>query len=145
MTPKPPAAAPKPNRRVGSAAATLAGSLLLAAFYLRFGCPLRTLTGIACPGCGMTRALRALLRLDAAEALRMHPLVCLLPAAAVWLLLALLGRRLPPKTERRLLLAAALLLVAVYCIRLIAGDPLVKPDVSHSVLHTILSFWREPL
>ena len=37
-------------------------------------CPWRRLTGTNCPGCGMTRALMALLRGDLDHALGMHPL-----------------------------------------------------------------------
>lgn len=38
-------------------------------------CLFRTLTGFYCPGCGMTRALHALVHLDLVTALRMNPLV----------------------------------------------------------------------
>ncbi|HEY9254807.1 MAG TPA: DUF2752 domain-containing protein [Stenotrophomonas sp.] len=38
-------------------------------------CLFRALTGFYCPGCGMTRALHALLHLDLGTALRMNPLV----------------------------------------------------------------------
>ncbi len=43
---------------------------------LAFGtvCPFRILFGTPCPGCGMTRALLLLLRLDFRGALSMHPL-----------------------------------------------------------------------
>lgn len=51
---------------------------LIAVFYLSFGCPVRLLTGVSCPGCGMTRALFALLKLDFSLAFEMHPLVLLL-------------------------------------------------------------------
>jgi hypothetical protein len=142
MLQTPPAAAPGRKKRFRCLPATLLGIVLLVGIYIRIGCPLRWLTGLACPGCGMTRALAALLRLDFSAALRMHPLVCLLPPAAVWLVFGLLGRRLPQKTERRLIVAAAALLVTVYLIRLLAGDSVVKPDFSSSVLHNILSFWR---
>ncbi len=37
-------------------------------------CPFARLSGHPCPGCGMTRATLALLRLDWAEAVRWHPL-----------------------------------------------------------------------
>ena len=42
-------------------------------------CPFRFFFGISCPGCGMTRALLAALRLDFAAAFSYHPLFFLLP------------------------------------------------------------------
>lgn len=142
MPQTPPAAAGQERKkRFRQLPATLLGVAVLTWIYLEIGCPLRWLTGIACPGCGMTRALAALIRLDFSAALQMHPLVFLLPTAAVWLVLGLLGRRLPKKTERCLIFAAAALLLAVYLIRLSAGDPVVKPDFSSSVLHKIICFF----
>lgn len=49
-------------------------------------CLFRVLTGLYCPGCGMTRALHALLHADAATAWTMNPMMvlmlALLPAMA---------------------------------------------------------------
>lgn len=63
-------------------------------------CPLKTFTGLPCPGCGTTRAALALGRLDVVGAFAVSPL-----AAAGWTLLvagglvagtlALAGRELP--------------------------------------------------
>jgi len=48
------------------------GALVVAG--LPWPCPLHTLTGIPCPSCGLTRALRLALHGDLAGATRMHPL-----------------------------------------------------------------------
>ena len=49
-----------------------------------FVCPINFLTGWHCPGCGLTRMLAALLRLDLYQAFRFNPLLfVLLPAAIV--------------------------------------------------------------
>lgn len=45
------------------------------------GCPIKFLTGISCPGCGMTRAYIALLHLDFKDAFYYHPLW---PLPIVW-------------------------------------------------------------
>lgn len=51
-------------------------------------CLFRALTGFYCPGCGMTRALHALLHLDIATAFRMNPAVmtglALVPGLVAW-------------------------------------------------------------
>ena len=59
----------------------LAALVVLAAmmYLLRLGCPVRRLTGIPCPGCGMTRAVLALLEGDIAGALQLHGMVWSLP------------------------------------------------------------------
>ncbi len=56
--------------------------LLLAAVGLLFGCPVKRITGLPCPGCGMTRACLSLLRLDFAAAVRWHPLCFIIPLLA---------------------------------------------------------------
>lgn len=42
------------------------------------GCPIRWLTGVPCPSCGLTRATLALLRLRPQEAFAWHPMVFLI-------------------------------------------------------------------
>lgn len=63
--------------------------LLIAVLGLVFlvlepGCPVRRLTGVPCPGCGMSRAWLAVLRLDLTGAVSYHPMFWALPMAA-WL------------------------------------------------------------
>lgn len=48
--------------------------LVAAVFLLDISCPIRKLTGFPCPGCGMTRAWLAVLKLNFKEAFRFHPL-----------------------------------------------------------------------
>lgn len=43
------------------------------------GCPIKFITGVSCPGCGMTRAILSVLRLDFAGAFHYHPLFFLAP------------------------------------------------------------------
>ena len=45
------------------------------AITLDWGCPIRRITGVPCPGCGVTRATLSLLQLDFAKALRLNPAV----------------------------------------------------------------------
>lgn len=57
--------------------------LYLILFTLGITCPIKWLTGISCPGCGMTRAWKAALTLDLQAAFHYHPLWFLLPPFAV--------------------------------------------------------------
>ncbi len=53
---------------------------------LDWPCLIRSLTGVPCPSCGMSRAWLAAFRLDFAQAFRMHPLFWSVPVlAALWL------------------------------------------------------------
>ena len=105
--------------------------VIIAAFYLRHGCPIRFFTGISCPGCGMSRALSALLRLDFPLAFEMHPLVFLLPVAAI----VFFTRKLIPRKILRLLYASSLiLLLTVYIVRMTQHGDIVYADFSSGLL-----------
>lgn len=54
--------------------------------FLGAGCPIRLITGIPCAGCGMTRSVVSLIKLDLAAALYYHPLIVLMPFIPVLLL-----------------------------------------------------------
>ena len=54
----------------------------LVLYLLDVGCIFRLMTGIPCPGCGMTRAWLAALRLDFAAAFAYHPLFWVVPICA---------------------------------------------------------------
>ena len=84
------------RRRLG---AWLAAGVVAATVWLAIGwvprpdgpgytvCALKRVTGVSCPGCGMTRALGALARGDVAGAVALHPLAIPLvaEALALWL------------------------------------------------------------
>ena len=81
---------------LGSGALALAGFFLLGWIQLPSGpafsiCAFRRMTGIPCPGCGMTRAVSALARGQFLLALHFHPFAPLLlaEAGAAW---AAIGR-----------------------------------------------------
>ena len=56
------------------------------------GCVFLHFLGIPCPGCGMTRALLALLRLDFAAAFAYHPLIFAMPYVFCYVFLPMEGR-----------------------------------------------------
>lgn len=118
-------------------ASTILLFLVIAVFYLKFGCPFRLLTGISCPGCGMTRALSALLKLDFTLAYEMHPLVFLLPLAVLIFFL----RKLVPKRMMITLCAFALiLLLAVYVTRMSQQGSVVYASPESGLIYKIFDF-----
>lgn len=96
---------------------TAAVALLL--YVLGIGCPVLFFTGIPCFGCGMSRACLALLRLDFAEAWRYHPMVFLLPPAA---LVLCFYHKLPKRLLRVLGIVFSVLFMIVYLVRLVSGS-----------------------
>ena len=93
--------------------------LLIFLFYYVMGCPIRYLFGVCCPGCGMTRALRAVLRLDLAAAFYYHPLWILLPVLGI--LYLILKRRNAQRYINLLWTVACAVLLGVYFYRLLMG------------------------
>ena len=64
--------------------ATVAGIFAaVVAFRLPF-CPLASVIGVPCPGCGLTRATLALAHGDLQHALELHPLVFVLAPLFIW-------------------------------------------------------------
>lgn len=92
--------------------ALLIYTVLMNVFFHAF-CPMLLVTGIPCPGCGMSRALLLLLMGHPAESVRMHPLA---PAALVLLIYIgwnryIIGR----KSKRAPLLVGAGVVLLVFC------------------------------
>lgn len=109
---------------------------VIAIFYLIHGCPIRFFTGIACPGCGMTRALFALSRLDFPLAFEMHPLVFLLPVAVI----VYFSRKLiPKKVLKPIYTSALILLITVYIIRLNGNSNVVYADFESGIIYKLIS------
>ncbi|REK12294.1 MAG: DUF2752 domain-containing protein [Actinobacteria bacterium] len=91
-------------------------------------CPFANVTGIACPGCGMTRAAGFLMRGDLAAALTYHPLVVLMALQAIagwaWFVLRR-GNRVKPMSNRvvtAILVGTGVSLLAVWLLRLSMGS-----------------------
>jgi Protein of unknown function (DUF2752) len=89
-------------------------------------CAVRRFAHIACPGCGLTRALAALAHGDLAAALALHPLA---PAVALQLVAGwlawggslLAGRALPARLVTIVLVANTAAFLAVWIARMATG------------------------
>ena len=90
-------------------------------------CPFALITGMACPGCGMTRAASYLVRGDVTTALGYHPLVPLIALLSVggwaWYLLRRSGRvqPLPTRWVNTILIVTGIMLLGVWAARLLSG------------------------
>ena len=82
-------------------------------------CPIRFLTGISCPGCGMTRAWLSVLHGDFTQTMSFHPLFwTMIPAVFAVFFRKKLSRRM----FYGLVWCWILLMVAVYLVRLFLID-----------------------
>lgn len=95
-------------------------------------CPFALCTGMACPGCGMTRAASRLVRGDLGSALTFHPLVPGIALLAIggwtWFVLRRMGKVQPLRQSlvNGILILTAIALVGVWVARLLTGT---LPDV----------------
>ena len=118
-------APPEPHSRKHNALLILGFAALVAlmAWIPGLGCPTKAVTGVPCPGCGMTRAALSIARLDVGSAWRFHPLVfAIVPFGAVVTWFMAIAPLRPSDRVRRALSRGALLLaialVVVWAARL---------------------------
>ncbi len=81
-------------RAIGAAMLAVAAARPMMPFETVPPCPFRTLTGIPCPLCGMTRGVTAAVHAEFGRAVFLNPASILAVAAAVLLLLAWRTKRL---------------------------------------------------
>lgn len=75
-------------------------------------CPIRKITGVICPGCGMTRAWLAFFKLDICNAFRYHPMFWALP---IFIFFALYDFRPFNKDLINILIIAGMLIGMILC------------------------------
>lgn len=129
----------KPDKKKITEYATIALVVLAAIAFLYIsgiGCPIRYMTGIPCPGCGMTRAVVSLLQLQFNEAFRYHPMIYVLPILVIFYILA----RCKGKSGNAVLWIGGICFVVIYLVRiLILNDPVLEIDVmSGRILRRIM-------
>jgi hypothetical protein len=99
---------------------TLIGAVVLAVFLFNFfsiGCPIRAITHIPCPTCGVTRSLAALISLDFAESFYYNPMTIPL-CLTLMIVFHRKKLRIHPICYHILVIGMALLVFAVYLVRL---------------------------
>ena len=108
---------------------------ILLVYLLRIGCPIKFITGISCPGCGMTRAYYSLLHLDFKNAFYYHPLFWTLP---IIILLILFKDKINPKAFNFILWFIILLFLVIYVIRLFSNNSAVIFEPSNSLIFKLI-------
>jgi len=108
------------------------------------GCIFKWITGISCPGCGITRAVLSALRLDFKTALYYHPLFWLIIPTILFLVCAkkpLFGNKLYQNIFCTVVL---IIVLAVYFCRLfIIDNDIVTINISDSQLFLIYKKLKE--
>ena len=103
------------------------------ALYYYIGCPIRFLTGMPCPGCGMRHALMYLLMGNVDSALSWHPLIFIMP---IILLIIIFYRRFSSGSIIFLAIICVILFVGVYIYRVLdPNDLIIKDDFSQTIWH----------
>ena len=97
----------------------LVGIVIYSLILRLFGstCIILSIFGVRCPGCGLTRAVLSLLRLDFAAAVDYHPLVFTLPLLFLYFLFD--GRLFSKIADRIILSVVLAAFVFVWVMRLI--------------------------
>lgn len=109
---------------------------LIALIYLVFhivgiGCPIKFITGVSCPGCGMSRACLWLLAGDIGNAFYFHPLFWAVPLFPVLYILRETGK-IPKKVYEICIIIICILFLLVWIVRMFSGSDVVvfAPDQS---------------
>ena len=99
------------------------------------GCPIKFVTGISCPGCGMTRAWIALAHLNLQQAFSCHPLFILAP---LFIIFFIFDDKIDLQKYRWIILLVAFLFIGVYLIRIIRyPDAIVSFSPRSGILYKI--------
>ena len=80
------------------------------------GCPIKFLTGISCPGCGMTRAWLSLLSLRPDLAFAYHPLYWMAPLV---FMLVYFRQKIDSRLFQTLIIIALVSILTVWIVRLL--------------------------
>lgn len=107
-------------------------------------CIIKAITGIPCPGCGLTRAHLAFLKLDFKNAFYYHPLFFIVIPFIIYVIVSkkpLLGSK---RNEIFLYTIIATLFIGVYIYRMLTLFPTTAPmDVNeYSILTKLFNFIR---
>lgn len=111
-------------------------ALILHIFHI--GCISRFITGISCPGCGMTRAMIHVAKLDFKGAIYYHPLVFTLP---IIMILFLYKKKINTLILNTILILIITAFLIVYIVRLLdVNNEVVYIDITKSCFYKIFQY-----
>lgn len=109
-------------------------------FLFSMSCPMVVLTGYPCPGCGMTRAVIALLKGDFYRAYQMHAFVYVLIVYAILFVIWRYGLKKDLLWIKRIGVLILAAMVVYYAYRMINLFP-TEPPMSYYKKNLIRFFW----
>lgn len=110
----------------------------LASTLTRIGCPFRFLTGIPCPGCGMSRAALALVTGHVGAAWAYHPLVFVVIPYLIYLFLGSEDTLRKRRIKNAVSAVVILGFLVLYVLRLASGELAV--DLSKGLVFRIYGY-----
>ncbi len=107
-----------------------------------YRCPLKFVSGISCPGCGMSRALISLISFDFKEAFYYHPLWPLLIICIVLIIINIIKPNVFSKKSKTIFtIAVCVIFILVYVIRIVLKDEVIRPEFDESLIYRIISLF----
>ena len=107
-------------------------------YLLHIPCPILWFTGISCPGCGITRALISVCKLDFVKAVYYNPSIFVVLVATPLLIIS--GIKGAKKTGKVILYTTALLMLLVYLYRMVVlHAPILSCDLRNGAIPRL---WR---
>ncbi len=103
---------------------SIAAVVYLVFHIIGIGCPIKFISGISCPGCGMSRAWLWALLLDFESAFYFHPLFWAVPIFPVLFILNRAGKLSHKKYDLYLIIVGALFII-VWLVRMFSGGDVV--------------------
>lgn len=111
--------------------------IVVIAFFYK--CPYDYFFGISCPGCGMTRACWALLKLDLEQAMYYHPLCILMPVLALGYILDRFHFvTIETKYKKVIAVMVCILFLGIYMIRMFQENDVVRFHPEDSFIKNII-------